>query len=332
MIRKLFSIALLAVGLSVAAQNDGAGRIAGSVWHSRSISEPLVDTAAKWKGLKAPVTLFVGSDLGRNGYYEQKPIAALMGAMAETIGPDAVLALGDTHHYQGVQSIYDPLWQSNYESIYNHPELMVDWNAVCGNHEYRGNTQAVIDYSKISRRWDMPARYYTKTYTGKGVSVKVIFIDTTPIISKYHEKTEKYPDVAAQDVEAQLAWLDRELANATEDWVIVAGHHPVYADTPKDDSERSDMRTKVGSILNRHKPDMYIGGHIHNFQHISHNGIDYIVNSSGSQSRPEVNRIDGTVFVSGKPGFSVVSADKASLRLSMIDNEGNIIHQVTRNK
>ena len=35
------------------------------------------------------------------------------------------------------------------------------WYGVLGNHEYRGNTQAMMDYSEISRRWNMPDRYYT---------------------------------------------------------------------------------------------------------------------------------------------------------------------------
>ena len=51
----------------------------------------------------------------------------------------------------------DPLWMTNYELIYSHPELMIDWFPLLGNHEYRGNTQAVLDYSNISRRWTMPA-------------------------------------------------------------------------------------------------------------------------------------------------------------------------------
>ena len=51
---------------------------------------------------KGDINLIVASDLGRNGYYDQKKVAATMGDVAEQIGPDAVLALGDTHHYEGV--------------------------------------------------------------------------------------------------------------------------------------------------------------------------------------------------------------------------------------
>ena len=82
--------------------------------------------------------------------------------------PKFVLATGDVHHFEGVRSVNDPLWMTNYELIYSHPELMIDWFPLLGNHEYRGNTQAVQDYSNISRRWTMPARYYTKTFEDKG--------------------------------------------------------------------------------------------------------------------------------------------------------------------
>ena len=90
---------------------------------------------------------YVANDLGRNGYYDQKPIAELMGTMGEEIGPEFVLATGDVHHFDGVRSVNDPLWMTNYELIYSHPELMIDWFSILGNHEYRGSTQAVLDYT-----------------------------------------------------------------------------------------------------------------------------------------------------------------------------------------
>ena len=63
---------------------------------------------------------YIANDLGRNGYYDQKPIAELMGEMADEIGPEFVLAPGDVFHYQGVRSTTDPLWLTNYEMIYQH--------------------------------------------------------------------------------------------------------------------------------------------------------------------------------------------------------------------
>ena len=138
--------------------------------------------SSEWEKLKGEITLYMTNDMGRNGYYDQKPIAELMGEMAQVVKPECVLAVGDIHHFNGVSSIQDPLWLTNYEWIYAHPELMLDWFPVCGNHEYRGNTQAFMDYGKVSRRWMMPAKYYTKVFEHKGTTLRVIFLDTTPLI------------------------------------------------------------------------------------------------------------------------------------------------------
>ena len=276
---------------------------------------------------------YIANDLGRNGYYDQKPIAELMGTMAEEIGPEFVVATGDIHHFEGVRSVNDPLWMTNYELIYSHPELMIDWFPVLGNHEYRGNTQAVLDYSNISRRWSMPARYYTKVFNEEGTTVRVVWLDTTPIINKYRNEKETYPDACKQNREKQLAWVDSVLTAAKEDWVVVVGHHPIYAETPKDTSERDDLQKYLDPILRKHHVDMYICGHIHNFQHIRVSGsdIDYVVNSAGSLAR-KVKPIEGTLFCSPEPGFSVCSIDKKEFYLGMIDKKGNVLQTITRKK
>ena len=41
--------------------------------------------ADSWKNLGKTVNFYLANDLGRNGYYDQKPIAELMGQMAETV-------------------------------------------------------------------------------------------------------------------------------------------------------------------------------------------------------------------------------------------------------
>ena len=291
-------------------------------------------TPEQWATLKKDIHFFLANDLGRNGYYDQKPIAELMGVMAEEIGPECVLAAGDVHHFDGVQSVHDPLWMTNYELVYSHPELMIDWLPILGNHEYRGSTQAVMDYSDVSRRWEMPARYYTRVYEEEGTSVRLVMVDTTPLMSKYREENQKYPEACLQDNEKQLAWVDSVLNVAKEDWVMVVGHHPVYAETSKDESERQDMQNTLGKVLRKHpNVAMYLCGHIHNFQHIRVPGspIDYVVNSSASLSR-KVKPIEGTRFCSPESGFSVIAADKNELCLHMIGKTGKVLYTVRRQK
>ena len=291
-------------------------------------------TPEQWATLKKDIHFFLANDLGRNGYYDQKPIAELMGVMAEEIGPECVLAAGDVHHFDGVQSVHDPLWMTNYELVYSHPELMINWLPILGNHEYQGSTQAVLDYSDVSRRWEMPARYYTRVYEEEGTSVRLVMVDTTPLMSKYRKENQKYPEACLQDNEKQLAWVDSVLNVAKEDWVMVVGHHPIYAETSKDESERLDMQNTLGKVLGKYpKVAMYLCGHIHNFQHIRVPGspIDYVVNSSASLSR-KVKPIEGTQFCSPESGFSVIAADKKELCLHMIDKTGKMLYTVRRQK
>lgn len=291
-------------------------------------------TPEQWEALEKDLNFYMGNDLGRNGYYEQKPIAELMGVMAETVGIECVVAAGDVHHFEGVRSVDDPLWMTNYELIYSHPELMLPWYPILGNHEYRGNTQAVLDYAGRSARWDMPDRYYTLVVEDNDVTVRLVMIDTTPLIDKYREESDKYPDACKQDINKQLKWLDGVLSTAKEDWVLVVGHHPIYAETGKDDIERRNMQERVNTILKAHSNvDMYLCGHIHNFQHIvmPDSKIDYVVNSSGSLAR-KVKPIEGTQFCSSEEGFSLISADKKELCLYMINKEGKVLHTVRRTK
>lgn len=290
--------------------------------------------ATAWKALEKPLNFYVANDLGRNGYYDQKPIAELMGKMAESIDIEFVVAAGDVHHFEGVRSVHDPLWMTNYELVYSHPDLMLPWYPIMGNHEYRGNTQAVLDYSNISARWEMPGRYYTKVMEEDGATIRLVMIDTSPLLDKYRKDTEKYPDACKQDIDKQLAWLDSVLTSAKEDWVMVVGHHPIYADTDKSDKERADMQKRVDSILRKHgNVDMYVCGHIHNFQHIRKpdSPIDYVVNTSGSLAR-EVKPVDGTQFCSDATGFSLVTVDKKELCLYMMDKNGKVLHTVRRTK
>ncbi len=296
-------------------------------------SSCFAQTAAEWGKLEKQLNFYMANDLGRNGYYDQKPIAEMMGEMAEIVGPECVFAAGDVHHFEGVRSVNDPLWMTNYELIYKHPELMIDWFPMLGNHEYRGNTQAVLDYTNVSRRWSMPARYYTKTFEDKGTTVRFVMIDTTPLIDKYRKDTKTYPDVCQQDMDKQLNWLDSVLTSAKEDWVIVIGHHPIYAETPKSDTERTDLQQRLDPILRKHNVDIYASGHIHNFQHIKMPGnkIDYVVNSSASLSR-KVKPIKETKFCSPESGFSLFTIDKKELNMHMIDKSGKVIYTIKRTK
>ena len=287
-----------------------------------------------WRKMKQNINFIWASDLDRSGCYDQKVVANMMGEMAGAIKPVCIISTGDTHHGNGVKSIHDNDWKENWGDIYNHPKLKnLDWMPAIGNHEYIGNPQALLEYSKVNPHWTITERYYTRVFKKGGVTIRFIMLDTTPLIDKYREN-KRYNSAAEQDKEAQLQWLDKVLSEAKEDWVIVAGHHPIHADTKKSREERVSMREAVNKILRQHdNVAMYICGHIHSFQHLRDKDcdIDYIVTSSASWSR-DVKRTKRTVYCSGEPGFSVITASKKRLSVHMIDKNGNILHSVNKSK
>jgi DNA repair exonuclease SbcCD nuclease subunit len=309
---------------------------------SRSVSE---DNAvnSEYAGLprlsKDRCNFIIASDMGRRGESYQKQIADLMGAAAERNDLRLLAVAGDPIHDEGVQSVDDPAWREKIESIYTAPSLSaIPWYVVAGNHEYRGSVQALMAYSQKSGRWNMPNRYFSleQPLEKKGEKQEtclLVFIDTTPLIDKYRSGEEAdYADSDAkeQDIDAQLAWIDRVLAESAARWKIVIGHHPVFADTEKDETERLDMQTRLLPILDARKVDLYVAGHIHNFQYVRlpEHSTAFAVNSSASRSR-EAKPIAGTVFCDGSPGFSMVSVSPDALEFYMINHEGRIIYYFT---
>lgn len=295
---------------------------APSMVSAQIVNGELVDE----KPFKDHLIFLMCNDNGRNGYYEQKEIAEMMGRIAEQIDVDFVVAPGDVHHFNGVRSVLDPLWTSNFESIYTHPDLMCDWYPCLGNHEYRGSTQAVLNYTTVSRRWCMPARYYTKTFDVDGAELRILWMDTTPLIEKYRKKSEKYPDACKQAIAPQLQWADSVLTSSKAKWTLAFGHHPLYAQTGKKISEQLDMRKHLLPIFNG-RVDMYGCGHIHSGQHIVNDPKEPVclVNTSASLSRP-VKPMKGTQFCNNEAGFSIIAVSRAHVMVYMMNGRGDILH------
>jgi 3',5'-cyclic AMP phosphodiesterase CpdA len=283
-------------------------------------------------GLSGKFSFIIASDLGRNGYYDQKPVAEMMGEVAGLTGAEFVAALGDVHHFMGVQSVNDPLWLTDFEYVYSHPELMIPWYPVLGNHEYKGNTEAILDYSGISRRWQMPSRYYSRTFTiSDTIKVLMLFIDTSPMIDKYRNDPES--EAGKQNMEKQLRWIDSTLSRSDAKWKIVMGHHPIYAGTLKTETEQTDLQSRLLPVLERYKTDMYLCGHIHFFEHLRVPGsdMDFIVNTSGALNRAFVDK-EGLVYSSGETGFILCTVENSQIKISLINKSGEIIYRYARGK
>lgn len=275
--------------------------------------------------------VYVIGDWGRNGQYGQQELADMMDIAAVQVEPEFIISTGDNFYNNGIASVDDPYWISSFENVYKGANLFCDWYVILGNHDYRGNVQAQIDYTNVSRRWQMPDRYFTKdVIADDGATARFVFIDTSPLNDEYHHEA-KYHQVTTQDTTAQLQWIDSVL-NVDVDWKIVVGHHPLYTGGKRKD-EKSFVRPHVEPLLEKHKVAIYFAGHEHDLQHIKpgQKGTHHVVSGAGSDVRP-TGKLDGTVFAKAVNGFVSSAITRDSIYNQFIDVNGDVIHQFTIKK
>ncbi len=152
-------------------------------------------------------------DWGRAGHDDQRNVAIQMGKTAAAMNSQFTVSVGDNFYENGVVSVDDPQWITSFERIYTAPSLQRPWKVILGNHDYRGNVQAQLDYSQKSRRWQLPARYYSLSETlPDGAKADFFYVDTSPFIKKY---IGSRVNITGQDTNAQLTWLDHALGAST---------------------------------------------------------------------------------------------------------------------
>lgn len=266
---------------------------------------------------------FVVGDWGRNGQHNQKEVADQMGRTADYFKPEFIISTGDNFYCCGVAGTNDPQWDSSFENIYTAHSLHVPWMPVLGNHDYMGNTQAQIDYSSISRRWQMPARYYA--VNAKGVTI--IFLDTNPFIKSYH-RVPGHPDIARQDTSAQLRWLDSTLAASQSKTKIVVGHHPLYSSGWHGNNK--DVVEKILPRLEKYNVAIYFSGHDHHLEHIKTDGqkTHHIVSGAGSQLRAVKGKGKRSKFAKSVAGFAAVSIKEKDIKIYFVDEKGKVVYLI----
>ena len=285
---------------------------------------------------KKPGTLefLVVGDWGRNGDYYQKDVSATMARAAVTMGIDFIVSTGDNFYPEGVMSVQDPLWKSSFEDIYTAHSLHRIWYPVLGNHDYGGNPQAEIDYSKISRRWQMPARYHSmEKYADDGTKVLMVFTDTSPFEKGNHQgKNEPFvSNIRAQDTAAQRKWLQEVLRASDARWKFVIGHHPLYTSGPRK-GRKNDVAEALQPILESAGVDIYFAGHEHILEHdVLTPRLHHVISGSGSEVTPSTGN-PLTKFVASQGGFVTCSVNKEEVWLQYINHEGKLIYSTSVKK
>jgi tartrate-resistant acid phosphatase type 5 len=284
------------------------------------------DTISNIKSLKKALSFCVIGDWGRNGQYYQKEVAKKLGAAMVGIDGKFIISTGDNFYPKGVKSVADPLFKTSFEDIYTEQATHEDWYVVLGNHDYKENPEAQIEYSKISRRWKMPARYYSFTkQIEEGSTVEFFCIDSNPFQTDYYKETDYETAVKSQDTAAQKKWLIESLQKSTATWKIVVGHHPLYS-AGKRKGKTGDMENSFAPIFNQYKVDAYLCGHEHHLEYDKTTAINFhhYISGAGSEARP-VGNAPYAKFVAAEHGFFAFSISNNQMLVQAINHVGNIV-------
>jgi tartrate-resistant acid phosphatase type 5 len=289
------------------------------------------------------LTFLAVGDWGREGAYHQRDVAIRMGESAREIDAHFVISVGDNFYEDGVSGPDDPAWQNSFEDVYVAPSLQVPWRVILGNHDYRGNSQAQLDYSARSSRWKLPARWYSFAEPAPDGSLAEFFaVDTSPMMSMYYADGAKTVKVGEQkqNVPLQLTWLDKALANSRADWKIVLGHHPVYSgkllkETSATDPDKltrlaggsPDLMGQLDPILQRHRVPLYLNGHDHNLAHVFHGSTHFVCTGAGSKLADHCD-LNGSDFCALRSGFIACAVNRNRLRVAYRDYTGAQLHVV----
>lgn len=286
-----------------------------------------------------PLHFVAIGDWGRTGADHQLQVARQMGKWTTDHPNDFILSLGDNFYPKGVVSENDPLWHYSFENIYTDFSLQDDWYPILGNHDYQSDPDAQVRYSKVSRRWNMPARYYSKEVDlggSNGDQVLMIFIDTCPLIPEFHNNPKYAPWVDNQHPEKQLAWIEETLKKAGSQvkWKMVIGHHPIYTVGPRiKNYDTLALRKALKDIFERNKVDVYLSGHDHSLQHLKPEGFTHqFISGAGSEVTPVTSGIAYSKFEAAAHGFMYFSVDKNRLNAQVIHHSGEVLYETTLRK
>jgi len=259
----------------------------------------------------------------------QQSVAETMGKATAGSPPAAVICLGDNFYPDGASTVDSPLFDFAFEKVYTAPSLQAPFWIVLGNHDYHISVQGELDYAaqrKGSGRWTLPSRYWSRTVeVAPGTKAKFVILDTSPFVRAYANGKEGKGllDAAKQDTAAQLAWLDKELAEPGIAWRIVCGHHPIWSGGNHGDT--AELKERLLPILQRRKVQLYACGHDHHPQVFVREGLTEVISGNASEVR-EVKAKEGSVFEGKYLGFADLTLGADTGEIRMRDAEGKVRH------
>lgn len=253
---------------------------------------------------------------------------------------DYVISTGDHFFPDGVDSMFDSLWNLRFENFYLlYPFNSLDWFVTLGDIDWRKSPYAQIEYQSKSQRWNLPYFRYTKEFIfNTEEKAQFIFISTTPFSEI---DRQNYPEVGKTKIQDEINWLKKELEKGKGEfnWRYVIGHHPIYSGGPNGNFGHENM-TDIENLLNEYQIDGYISGHDYILQHLQVNStnynytMDYYISGAAGQSiLSNLTLSPFNIFGYGNSeGFMTMNLSRNQTIVNFFDSQGRIIYKYEKIK
>ncbi len=254
MLRRAAGAALLSSAVAAAAC---------STWLARG--QPPAPTAAEAEVAASTPTPFLNAPnsfkfavLGDFGTGEpmQYALAKRMEEVHKAFPFEMVLLVGDNIYGSDRPQDYKSKFETPYKPLL---DAGVKFQAALGNHDAREQ--------RFYKLFNMDGKLYYSLKAPKQ-DVRLIALEST-----YME-----PE--------QIAWLEKTLAAAAEDWIIMFEHHPLYSSGITHGSDER-LRSALEPLLTKYGVDLVLTGHDHIYERTKpQQDITHFVVGSGGKLRP----------------------------------------------
>ncbi|XP_054859870.1 tartrate-resistant acid phosphatase type 5 [Eublepharis macularius] len=277
-------------------------------------------------------------------FYTDREVAVAeeMAATVSASGADFILSLGDNFYYTGVNDLYDKRFQETFETVFQAPSLRnVPWYVIAGNHDHLGNVSAQIAYTKISKRWHFPKYFYKLRFKvpGSNATVVILMIDTVTLCGTSHDFHAEALTTPRDLREArnQLSWLRKQMAKSKDDYLLVAGHYPVWSVGKH--GPTSCLVKYLQPLLQQHKATAYLCGHDHNLQYLEDkNGVGYVLSGAGNFMDNSTKNLHAVPrgylrFFYGQTsslgGFTYIKIDAKEMSVTYLDSKRRSLYKTS---
>jgi 3',5'-cyclic AMP phosphodiesterase CpdA len=221
-----------------------------------------------------------------------------------------VALLGDICYYGNFADRYDDVFRRPMTPLI---DAGVGFELAIGNHDVdlHHSDDGLAEIEAELRLLGTPGRYYRSSHG----PADLFYLDSS------------VPGLFGPTATDQIEWLDDALASSTNQWKIVALHHPPYSSGEHGSTPGFD--DLLQPVLARHHVDLVLAGHDHHYERTQVlDGITYVVSGGGCKTTG-VRRRDFTAVAESTLQFLHVEIVGDVLTGTSIRPDGSTVDHFT---